>query len=205
MKTSEPIKVLVIDDEQPVRDSFRNFLEDQSYTVITATGGSKGLSLFNEHLPDVVILDLRMPEVSGHQVLKILSEQSPDTPLIVVSGTGHIGDTVDALHLGAWDYLLKPVSDLSMLEHSVERVLERAALIRENRGHQRNLKAEVNRQTKKLTEKIAEMSRFNRMAVGRERRIIELKRQINLLLVELERKPQYKSPDVIDEDSSLIE
>jgi DNA-binding NtrC family response regulator len=205
MSGSAPVKVLVIEDEEPIRDSFRNFLEDQSYTVGTASDGREGLELFEQQQPDVVILDLRMPEMNGHEVLKRLSAQSSDIPLIVVSGTGQIGDAIEALHLGAWDYLLKPVADLNMLQHAISRVMERARLIRENRDHQAHLKETVEHRTRELTGKIEEMTRFNRMAMGRERRIIELKRQINSLLEELGREPQYKSPDVIDEDPSLIE
>ena len=205
MSPATPASVLVIEDEEAVRESFRNYLEDQSYTVHEASNGREGLDLFRRHQPDIVILDLRMPEVTGHEVLAKLTEQSPDTPIIVVSGTGHVGDTVEALHLGAWDYLLKPVTDLSMLEHSIKQALDRARLIRENRNYQLHLKDEVESRTKELTGKVEEMSRFNRMAIGRERRIIELKRQINGLLRELGREHQYKSPDVIDEDTSLIE
>jgi len=205
MSETAPVRILVIEDEKPVRESYRNFLEDLFYTVDEAANGKEGLALFRRQTPDVVILDLRMPEMNGHEVLEKITAQSPDTPVIVISGTGNISDTVEALHLGAWDYLLKPVADLSMLEHAVQRVLERLRLIRENRDHQGHLQEEVERRTQELTEKIEEMSRFNRMAVGRERRIIELKRQINTLLKELGRAPQYKSPDVIDEDPNLIE
>lgn len=198
-------KVLVIEDEEPVRESFRNFLEDQSYNVLEASNGHEGLRLFEEHQPDVVLIDLRMPEMNGHEVLGRLGKSSPDTPLIVISGTGNIGDTVEALRLGAWDYLMKPVSDLSMLDHAIRKTLERARLIRENREYQQHLESEVGRRTQELTQKVEEMTRFNRMAVGRERRIIELKRQINKLLSELGREPQYKSPEAIEEDPSLLD
>ncbi len=205
MTEAAQLKVLVIDDEQPVLDSFRNFLEDQFYTVYGASNGHVGIALFEEHQPDIVLVDLRMPKMNGHQVLEQLSQKSPDTPLIVVSGTGTISDTVEALHLGAWDYVLKPVTDLSIVEHAITKAMERARLIRENRTYQHHLEDEVERRTQQLTEKIDEMSRFNRMATGRERRIIELKRQINSLLTELGREPKYKSPDSIEEDSSLNE
>lgn len=205
MTEATQLKVLVIDDEQPVLDSFRNFLEDQLYTVYSASNGHVGIALFDEHQPDIVLVDLRMPKMNGHQVLEQLSQKSPDTPLIVISGTGTIADTVEALHLGAWDYLLKPVTDLSIVEHAISKAVERARLIRENRTYQHHLEDEVERRTQQLTEKIEEMSRFNRMATGRERRIIELKRQINSLLTELGREPKYKSPDSIEEDSSLDE
>jgi DNA-binding NtrC family response regulator len=198
-------KVLVIEDEQPVRDSFRNFLEDQLYTVFEASNGREGIELFDECQPDIALIDLRMPVMNGHQVLEKLSRKAPDTPLIIVSGTGHIGDTVEALHLGAWDYLLKPVTDLSMLEHAIRQALERTRLIRENREYQQHLEEQVEGRTRELNEKVVELTRFNRMAVGRERRIIELKRQINKLLGELGREPQYKSPDIVEEDPSLID
>ncbi|MBT8046695.1 MAG: response regulator, partial [Pontiella sp.] len=100
MTDAAQLKVLAIDDEQPVLDSFRNFLEDQLHTVYTASNGRIGIELFDQHQPDIVLVDLRMPEMNGHEVLERLSQKSPDTPLIVVSGTGTIADTVEALHLG---------------------------------------------------------------------------------------------------------
>ncbi|MBT8045632.1 MAG: hypothetical protein KJN67_00570, partial [Pontiella sp.] len=78
-------------------------------------------------------------------------------------------------------------------------------LIRENRAYQQHLEEEVEKRTRQLSEKVEELSRFNRMATGRERRIIELKRHINSLLAELGREPKYASPDKIEEDSSLNE
>jgi DNA-binding NtrC family response regulator len=204
--TSHPQpKVLVIEDEEPVRDSFRNFLEDQGYEVFEAANGREGIELFQTCQPDVVLIDLRMPEMNGHQVLERLAPAAPDTPLIIVSGTGHIGDTVEALHLGAWDYLLKPVTDLSMLDHAITKALERARLIRENRAYQEGLEKLVEERTLELNVKVEELTRFNNMAVGRERRIIELKRQINKLQSELGRKPQYESPEMIEEDPNLID
>ena len=66
--TSHPQpKVLVIEDEEPVRDSFRNFLEDQGYEVFEAANGREGIELFQTCQPDVVLIDLRMPEMNGHQ------------------------------------------------------------------------------------------------------------------------------------------
>ena len=193
--TSHPQpKILVIEDEQPVRDSFRNFLEDQLYEVFEAVNGREGVELFQTCQPDVVLIDLRMPEMNGHQVLERLAPAAPDTPLIIVSGTGHIGDTVEALHLGAWDYLLKPVTDLSMLDHAITKALERARLIRENRAYQTGLEKLVEERTLELNAKVEELTRFNK-----------LKRQINKLLCELGREPQYESPDMIEEDPNLID
>ncbi len=204
MKDKPQHKVLVIDDDTAVRKSLRFYLEDLDYLVAEAADGRDGLAQFNRDAPDVVLVDLRMPEVDGHRVLEKLSREAPDTPLIVISGTGHIGDTVEALRLGAWDYILKPINDLSILDHAIAKALERSRLLRENRDYQQHLEEEVARRTGELTEKMEEMARFNRMAVNRERRIIELKRQINNLLAELGREPKYKSPGMIKEDLSLL-
>ncbi|QBG48759.1 response regulator [Verrucomicrobia bacterium S94] len=205
MSQDPPIKILIMEDERPVRESFRLFLEDLNYRVAEAEDGNEGLSLFERFKPDVVILDLRMPRMNGHEVMQRLSEQSPATPLIVVSGTGNITDAVEALHLGAWDYILKPIPDLNILEHTIQQVLERSRALTRNQEYQEKLEQEVERRTKELTDKIEEMSRFNKMAMGRERRIIELKRMINDLLAELGRPPKFKSPDLVDEDPDLIE
>jgi len=205
MSAASPINVLIIEDERPVRESFRYYLEDLNYLVLEAEDGEQGLQLFKQHQPDIIITDLRMPNVSGHTVLGELAKLAPDTPLIVVSGTGKISDTVEALHPGAWDYLLKPISDLTMLEHAISKSLDRARLLKENREHQRHLEKEVTRRTQELTDKVEEVTRFNKMAMGRERRIIELKRMVNELLDELGRKPMFKSPDLIKKNSNVIE
>lgn len=152
MKTSNekcPV-VLTIEDEKSVRDSFRLYLEDYDYVVLEAENGREGLELFERDKPDLVLLDLRMPEVDGLDVLSTVRELSPDTPVIVVSGAGMIKDAVKALQLGAWDYLLKPIEDLSILRHSVEVALERARLIQENRAYQEHLEKEVAKRTAAL-------------------------------------------------------
>jgi DNA-binding NtrC family response regulator len=205
MSAAPQLKVLIIEDERPVCESFALFLEDLDYTVFQAADGVEGLELFQQHQPDIVITDLRMPRMNGHEVLERLAKEHPELPLIVASGTGNIADTVDALHLGAWDYILKPVSDLSMLEHAVTNALDRARLLKESQAYQDRLENEVQRRTLELTTKIEEVTRFNKMAVGRELRIIELKRLINELLRELGREPKYKSPELIEEDSGLME
>lgn len=205
MKDKPQHKVLVIDDDTAVRESLRLYLEDLGYLVAEAADGRDGLAQFNRDSPDIVLVDLRMPEIDGHRVLEKLSKDAPDTPLIVISGTGRIVDTVEALRCGAWDYILKPIDDLSILDHAIAKALERSQLLRENRDYQQHLEEEVVRRTGELTEKMEEMARFNRMAVNRERRIIELKRKINTLLVELGREPKYGSPGMIKEDPSLLE
>jgi two-component system cell cycle sensor histidine kinase/response regulator CckA len=142
--------ILLIDDEKIIRDSYRNFLEDYDYEVREASNGLEGLETFKRESADLVLLDLNMPVMDGIEVLKKLTASSSDIPIIVVSGTGLIDDVLRALRLGAWDYLYKPIENLSVLLHAVKKALERARLIRENRVYQERLEEEVKHRTEEL-------------------------------------------------------
>jgi phosphoserine phosphatase RsbU/P len=131
--------VLTIDDEESVRMAFRDFLTGFGYKVLEAENGREGLDIFSETNPDVVLVDLQMPVVSGFEVLEHLHEESPETPVVVVSGTNSIDDVVDAIHLGAWDYIIKPIQSLTVLNHVIEKVMERAHLKKQNQIYQQNL------------------------------------------------------------------
>lgn len=133
------IKILTIDDEPYIRESIKSFLEDFGFDVIAAEDGRNGLKLFESQRPDLVLCDLRMPEMDGLEVLEAVTKTSPETPIIVVSGAGNILDTVEALRLGAWDYIIKPIQDMNVLFHAVGKGLERARLIREKNQYQQDL------------------------------------------------------------------
>ncbi|MBI9077031.1 MAG: response regulator [Desulfatibacillum sp.] len=150
MNSDQPTTILTIDDEEAIRQSFAAFLEDFGYEVLSAPNGKIGLEVFRAHAPDLILVDLRMPEVDGLEVLSAVTKESKETPIIVVSGTGVITDAVEALHLGAWDYILKPVKNLSILLHSIEKALERARLIKENRAYQEHLEFLVDSRSKKI-------------------------------------------------------
>ena len=142
--------ILTVDDENSIRESFRYFLEDCDYDVVEAENGQIGIEIFKLQQPDLVLVDLRMPEIDGLELLELVTKISPDTPIIVISGTGVISDAIEALHLGAWDYILKPVADLSILQHAVEKALERARLIKENREYKNHLEEMVRIRTAQL-------------------------------------------------------
>ncbi len=170
------IRILTIDDEENIRDSFRLYLEDFDYQVIEAKNGREGLELFAREKPDLVLCDLRMPEIDGLEVLSRIREQSPDTPIIVVSGTGVIGDAIEAVRRGAWNYLLKPIQDLSTLQHAIDQALERTRLIRENRAYQEHLEEEVISRTEDLQKAMADLSKTHqqiKLSEARYRSIYE--------------------------------
>lgn len=142
--------VLVIDDEAAIRSSYRDYLEDLEYRVFSAENGRAGLEVFVQEEIDLIVADLRMPEVDGFEVLREVTSSAPDIPIIVASGTGVLGDVVEALHLGAWDYILKPIEDFKVFRHAVENALVTARLKKENRRYQDKLERKVLMRTEEL-------------------------------------------------------
>ena len=138
IKNKKPT-IITIDDEEMIRKSFRHYLEDYNFDIIEADNGKTGLEIIYKTNPDLVLLDLRMPEMDGLEVLTELSKNSPNTPVIVISGAGVMEDVVKALKLGAWDYLFKPIQDISMLLHAVNSTLEKAQLKTQNIEYQNKL------------------------------------------------------------------
>lgn len=139
MTSSSNGSILVIDDEPIVRESLAVYLSDSGFVVDTAKSGDEGLALFRNKKPDLVICDLRMPLVDGIDVLKAINAESPETPVIVVSGQGSMNDVVNALRNGAVDYLFKPLIEMEVLEHSIRRALERGQLLKQNRQYREQL------------------------------------------------------------------
>ena len=154
-------KILTIDDERAVRNSLRAYLEDSDFDVIEACDGQKGIELIKSENPDLVLCDLRMPNVDGLEVVRFVSQNKPEMPIIIVSGTGVIGDAVEAVRLGAWDYVLKPIEDMGALEHIILKALDRARLVRENRQYKEHLVDEVRRQTSEIREQAEQLERAN--------------------------------------------
>lgn len=132
-------RILVIDDEVYIRDSVIGFLEDFGFEVIDAENGRIGLERFENESPDLVLCDLRMPEMDGLEVLASVRQQESKIPIIIVSGAGNISDTVEALRLGAWDYIIKPIQDMNVLYHAVSKAFERAEFISEKNQYQKDL------------------------------------------------------------------
>ncbi len=143
--------ILCIDDELFIRQSVGFWLEDQGYRVLTAPNGRMGFDLFLTEKPDLVLLDLCMPDMDGFEFLGKVKKVEPDTPVIVISGTGRIADVVEAQNKGAWQYIMKPMQDLSMLAHAMKQCFDKADLIVENRRYKEHLERTVEERTAQLT------------------------------------------------------
>jgi serine phosphatase RsbU (regulator of sigma subunit) len=141
-------RLLLIDDDRLVRESISAYLIDSGFEVIECADGLKGVELYREQRPDLVISDLRMPGLDGISVIKALHEVDSEVPVVVISGVGVMGDVVESLRLGASDFLIKPLVDLEVLVHSVEKALERHDLVAENRRYRYQLE-HANQQLKR--------------------------------------------------------
>ena len=164
-----PTNILVVDDEEIIRQSFQDQLEDLGYQVYTANNGRVGIDLLQKINPELVLTDLRMPEMSGLDLIRESKRLAPETPIIVISGAGVIGDAVEALRMGAYDYLIKPVDGQRILEHTVSKALENARLLRENRCYQEHLEVLVRERTQALQAANSELANLN----ARLRKIVE--------------------------------
>lgn len=134
-------KLLLIDDDEVVRASLAAYLEDSGFQVLQAGNGLQGLEVFEREQPDLIICDLRMPQIDGLELIRRISQINSEMPVIVVSGAGVMSDAVEALRLGAADYLIKPLEDLAVLEHSVHRAMDRSRLRLENQRYREKLEA----------------------------------------------------------------
>lgn len=133
-------KILLVDDDKIVRESIAAYLEDSGYDVVEAVDGYQALERFRHEQPELIICDLKMPRIDGLSLLrKIQEENRMLPPTIVISGAGAMNDVVEALRIGACDYLVKPIADMKVLEHSIERGLERTELLEQNSRYREEL------------------------------------------------------------------
>lgn len=116
--------ILVIDDETGVRRSIAAYLEDSGFRVLEATNGNEGLAIFASEAPDLVLTDLRMPGMDGVEFMKQMNAQSPQTPIIVFTGTADVQAAESLCQDGAATCLFKPITDLRILETAVRQALE---------------------------------------------------------------------------------
>ena len=120
--------VLVVDDEPLIRRMLSKYLGDKNYRVTAVENGHKALEELKKDRFDLVLTDLNMPGMGGRELLQKMAELYPDIPKIVMTGFGTSEDIILALQTGAYDFLMKPINDLAILEHSIERAIERKFL-----------------------------------------------------------------------------
>ena len=143
---------LIVDDEPSVRRSLVRMLQAQGFTCFEAGTGREALGVL-ERIGEapLVISDMKMPELDGIGLLGALRERYPDTSVIMLTGMSETTTAVDCLHMGAADFLLKPIS-VGELQARVARVLEKRALVLQNRFYQEHLERQVHEQAVRIQE-----------------------------------------------------
>ena len=124
-------RILVIDDEKSIRNTLREILEYEKYKVDDAIDGIEGLELINKNEYDVILCDIKMPQMDGIEVLENILK-SHDTPVIMISGHGNIDTAVEAIKKGAFDYISKPL-DLNRLLITIRNAMDKSRLITETK------------------------------------------------------------------------
>lgn len=125
--------ILIVDDEKNIRRSVEMILQSDEYTIFLAENGKEAVNLVHEKKMDLVFLDLLMPEMNGIEVLKQVKEYDPDIIVVMMSGHGTIENAVEAVKLGAYDFIEKPLTKEKVLI-SAKNALERVSLRDENRS-----------------------------------------------------------------------
>jgi len=134
-------RILVVDDEKSMRDLLSITLEKEGYDVLTAAGGEPAIEALHRESVDAVITDLRMPKVDGLQVLRVAKEISPDTAVIMITAVASTETAVEAMKLGAYDYITKPFK-LDEVNLIIRNALERKRLRDENLYLRRQLETQ---------------------------------------------------------------
>jgi DNA-binding response OmpR family regulator len=116
MNSTRPMgRVMVVEDDPTVQKALRRVFETEGYTVEVHGNGKSALESFKTAAPSIIILDLRLPQLSGSDLCKEIKSQSPTQPIIVLSATSDVSDKVLLLELGADDYVTKPFSPRELL------------------------------------------------------------------------------------------
>ncbi len=146
-------KILIVDDERSIRTTLAEFIREEGHDVFTAEDATQALELLGQHNPAVVITDIILPRMTGVALLKQINEIAPDTQVLMITGEPTAETAAEAVRLGAFDYLSKPIArtDFKSAVTSALRVselaLERSRLEEENQRYQEHLEEEVERKT----------------------------------------------------------
>ena len=140
-------RILLVDDEVSICRNLAAFFEDYGYETTLAHNGKEGLEKFYQILPDLIILDLHMPVMSGHALLRNIAASHPDIPKLIISGVGLISEAMQTISEGAWDFISKPIKDTNLLIHKIKLLEEKAHLMQQNRLYQEHLEQLVEQKT----------------------------------------------------------
>jgi len=136
--TTRPL-ILLVDDDERLRNAASKVLASEGYHVLSATGGQEALEILKRQAIALVVCDLRLPDLDGIEVLKRARELLPETEVVMLTGHGSIEQAVEAMRLGAYDFIEKPLASAALLK-AVAKAMEKQRLAGENRQLRRQLR-----------------------------------------------------------------
>jgi len=152
----DPENILVVDDEEAIREVVATMLESRGYHCTSVSNGRAAQDLVRKQTPDLVLSDMIMPEMDGIKLLDWLRNYDPEIPVIMVTAIHDISTALEAIRRGAYDYILKPF-EKDQLYHGVGRALQHRRLVVENRNYQAALEQQVQDRTAQLTGALAQL------------------------------------------------
>ena len=123
--------ILIVDDEKNYTTIIGEILQEEGYTSITASSGMEALDILNNEIIDLVLTDVKMPGMSGIQLLENIKELNPDIPVIIMTAYGSVKKAVDAMHKGAYTFILKPFENQALIAH-IAKALSVYKIVQEN-------------------------------------------------------------------------
>ena len=153
----EPRDVLIVDDDRQVREVLHQIFLSAGYHCLLAVDGREGLAMFRAEKPPLTVTDLKMPIMSGIELLRRVRETDGDAAVIVLTGAADVKVAIDSLKLGAYDFIMKPVN-VDELLIAADRALERRQLLIERREYQAMLEARVEQATHHLAAAYSELT-----------------------------------------------
>lgn len=158
---ARPAHILVVDDSVTSRNRLTEILEAQGYLVSVAVSAEEAIPFFNTQEFNLVITELILPGMSGLNMMKIIKERSPETDVVIISSNASSFNTLKSLRQGAYDFIVKPIDDESVLYNVIER-----ALAKQEQGRKKQLLVtELTEKNKGLKESLAMMKVVNQICV----------------------------------------
>ena len=132
--TVKPIRTLVVDDDASLRSVVSSVLIEDGHEVTTASSGEQAIDLFREDPCPLVFSDIKMGNMSGLELLQYIKELCPETQVVIMTSNVSLDNAVTAIHAGAYDYLIKPFEDISLISTVANRAIEKIRLMEENKA-----------------------------------------------------------------------
>jgi putative nucleotidyltransferase with HDIG domain len=143
------VKILLADDDITVRNTVSTVLEMFGYAVTTVPDGRDVIALVDDSY-SVIILDINMQDMGGFETIRVLNDRQSDIPVLFLTGAGSMEYVVQAINLGGYDFLTKPIDDLDLFNVKIKRAIEKRSFILRERNYKTSLEKEVREKTKEL-------------------------------------------------------